>query len=284
MSELAVLSTEHYFHDLGLHVWSDDRTGGGWMKVGDEMRAAHGGMHAGLHVVAMDAVAGRVAVRATLPEMIATSHISVQTNAPVRAEALYGESTLLRRGRSSVAVSVTLYEHALAPGGAELAAGGRGPELGRGIATFNMIGGSFAPEAAEALDNHERSAENIGKGFPAPFFESIGLREVDAGAGVFEVSLSPYITNHVGALQGGIFGALIEAAAEGAAAGVVGAPVVVLDFAVPYLAMGKHGPFRSEARVVRATREHALVEIDLIDSGQGDRLMTRSTALAVLRP
>lgn len=280
MTQSAIPSTEHYLYDLSLRTIGPDGNGGMWVPIVPEVCGAHGGLHTGLVVALVDSAAGRLAVRTALPELIATSRIAVQTTTPVRADALLAENELLRHGKRSITISTTLVEHALAPGGETLAEGGRGRVVGRGIATFDALGSVYDPSVVEALEQGGLKPTRSGRAWSASFLDTIGLRAVDVDAGVFELALSPYVSNHVSALQGGIIGSLVEAAAEGACAAAVGAPVAALDFSIPYLAMGKEGPFQTRARIVRATREHAAAEVDVVDLGQDERLLTRATVVA----
>jgi len=282
-SRPVLLSGDHYMFDLRIRSAGDTQSGSAWMPIRAEMRDDRGGMHAALLVVLVDGAAGRLAVHSALPQIVATSHISLQTSAPATGEAIRAEASLLRRGRSAIAVSIAISEHALAPGGDALAGDDPGRALGRGVATFHTIESAYDESVVEALERGMFPTGGPDAGLTEPFFDAIGLRAVDPDAGVFELPLSPYVQNHVRALQGGIFGALVEASAAAACRGALGRDVVVLDLSIPYLAMGTAGPFRTRARVVRATGEHAVAEVDVLDAGRDGRLMTRATAVACAR-
>jgi len=283
VSEFAMLPSDHYLYDLRIRSEGDGESGSAWMAITAEMLGDSGGLRAGLLVALIDGAAGRLAVRAALPRLVATSHIGVRTSTPARGEVLFAETAVLRRGRDSIAISTTLYEHALAPGGDALAEAARGRSIGRSVATFTTIASSYDESVVAALERDEFPSFAPAAQLAEPFFSAIGLRAVDADAGVFELPLSPYVENHVHCLQGGIYGALVEAAAESACRAATGTKVVVLDLSIPYLAMGRQGPFRTAARIVRATREHAVAEVDVLDVGHGGRLITRATAVACVQ-
>jgi acyl-coenzyme A thioesterase PaaI-like protein len=59
-----------------------------------------------------------------------------------------------------------------------------------------------------------------------------------------------------------------------------GAPVVTTDVTMHYLAMGRAGPIRTRAHVLRSAGEATLVRVELRDFGADDRLLAVATATA----
>jgi uncharacterized protein (TIGR00369 family) len=266
---LDFLPDENYLFDLGIRSTGVGEEAESRMVIRDEMRSEWGTVHAGLGVVLIDAVTGRLAVRAALPDLVATSHISIQMGDTAREGVLIARGRVLRRGRSTIALEVTLEEAALEEGGERR-------EVGFGCATFSIVPNTGDPGLADriaALGNATVEMGGPQARLGAPYLSRIGLRVVDAARGVVEVDRSPYLQNHLGALQGGIVGTLIQAAAERAAAAACGGPRVALDLSIQYLALGRVGPFRTRARVLRHNAHGAAVRVEVVDTGADDRFL-----------
>ena len=107
--------------------------------------------------------------------------------------------------------------------------------------------------------------------------DRIGLRVVDAAAGVTELPHSEYVRNSFGTINGGVMCAVFEAAAERAARHVTGAPLVARDLQVHYLTQTKAGPARTRARVLRADAHTAVVELRMVDAGNNDNVLCLAT-------
>ena len=113
-----------------------------------------------------------------------------------------------------------------------------------------------------------------------PLLELVGIEIVDAAAGVVELPVREWAMNSMGALQGGIVGAVVEAAAEVALQSATGQPVVVTDVQLTYLAFGKVGPLRTRVDVIERTATHAVARVELVDAGAGGRQMALARAVA----
>lgn len=262
---LGFLPDENYLYDLGIRTVGEGDAAEARMAIRDEMRNAWGGVHGGLGVALIDAVGGRLAVRAALPDLVATSHISIQTGDTAREGLLIARAGMLRRGRSVVALDVALEE--ARPDGSERRS------VGFGCATFAIVPNTGPPELAQHIAAHAEGSVEIGgpdARLPAPFLSCIGLRVVDASRGIVEVDRSPYLQNHLQALQGGIVATLAQASAEQAAAAASGAPRVACDLSVQYLSLGRVGPFRTRARVLRHGDHGAAVRVEVVDAGVED--------------
>jgi acyl-coenzyme A thioesterase PaaI-like protein len=116
--------------------------------------------------------------------------------------------------------------------------------------------------------------------FRSPLLDAIGVRDVPSDPAAIELDLAPYVLNSVAALQGGLVTTLVEVAAERVARRALGKPVVTTDFSVHFLSLGKAGPLRASAQVLRAEGDHALLRVELRDRGQDDRLLSVATARA----
>src|SRR4030095_3037353 len=111
-------------------------------------------------------------------------------------------------------------------------------------------------------------------GLGAPFHEQLGCRVVDAEAGVVELPVGDYVRNSVGALQGGAVVALVDAAAESVASARMGDGIATQDLEIHFLALGRIGPIRSRAIWLAGSYSEARLRIELVDSGQDDRLVS----------
>lgn len=250
---MKLLPDRHFLHDLGISIDSDDRRGRAELPFVPEIANRCGAVRAGVLATLLDAAAGRVALRAALPQVIATSHLSFQTRTLPTAGPLVAHSRVLRRGRQSMAVGVRVHvgrdESAAVEGSVFFS---MFPARGEGLVE------RLAASAAEPVSHRGR--------LDAGFLQQIGVRVVDGAAGRVELELSDYVCNHLAALQGGVAATLLEVAAELAAQEAVGAPVAVLDFSIDYLALGRSGPFCTRADIVRCGDGQAAVRTALVDA------------------
>jgi acyl-coenzyme A thioesterase PaaI-like protein len=106
-----------------------------------------------------------------------------------------------------------------------------------------------------------------------PLTVAAGIEVVDAATGTVEVELRDVLRNPAGAMQGAMVALVGEVAAETLATHHLGAPQVVTDIDVRYLAMGRTGPVRARAAFVGDPR-HGAISVELRDLGHDSRLMT----------
>jgi uncharacterized protein (TIGR00369 family) len=174
---------------------------------------------------------------------------------------------LLRRTRATLVLEVEV----TGPGG----------PIGLATMTFAVLPAKGVVQRMGAgADEPRTEFARAGSHLRAPFLEAIGLERLDEAAGAVELPLSPYVGNSLGALQGGGVATLIDVAAETAARAATGEPCVSIDLAINYLALGRAGPIRSRARVLRCDPAGALVRVELRDAGAEDRLITVATVTA----
>ena len=86
--------------------------------------------------------------------------------------------------------------------------------------------------------------------------------------------------NSMGALQGGVVGAVVEAAGEAALRHASGAPLVVTDLQLTYLSFGRVGPLRTETQVLACTPDHGVARVALFDTGAESRQMSVGRVVA----
>ena len=110
-----------------------------------------------------------------------------------------------------------------------------------------------------------------------------GLGGVDAAV---EVDLTDDNTNGVGGLQGGMIATLVDCAAGEAVRRRVepGDGFGTQDLVLHFLAPVRRGPARATARVRRAGRRSVVVQLDVVDLGDDERLCAIATATFVVLP
>lgn len=226
-----------------------------------------GGVRAGVLGIAVDIFGGNLSIAAARPDWAVTSELGLHILRPVRKGPVEVRGDVLRSGRTSVVL-----EARVSDGEEGLAA--------LGSMSFTRIERrSDNPEVAEQRPANTTFAAE-GSGLRAPLLDVVGVRDVAGQPGSVELDLVPYVMNSVNALQGGLVTTLIEVAAERAARQALRRPVATTDFAIHFLALGKKGPLRAHARVLRVRDEQALLRVELRDLGQADRLLSVATASA----
>ena len=273
----------HVLRDLGLWSEAGAEPPCAGIEVVPALLGAAGACSAGALAVLVDAVAGGAALRAALdraapgaagsraaldaapPAWIATSDLRIHWLAPVRAGALVARTRQLRSGRTSVVLEV------------EVEAGAR--TVAHGTVAFSRVEAQGEYQRRPRGERLRRvSFASEGAGFTQPFADAIGVRALDAAAGELELPLTPYVGNSLGGLQGGIAVALLDLAAEAAGGAVLGRAVATRDLAVHFLAIGRSGPLRTRAQLLRRDVDALLLRVESRDAGAGDRLCTVATA------
>lgn len=241
------------------------------LPVTPELLAADGGVHAGMIATLVDIVGGAIAVRAVHPDWMATSDMALQVVRPAVGPVLEARGTVLRRGRTTLVIEVTVFDL---------------PDDATPVA-WSVLTFAVLPRAADGpppmelppVPRHSR----FGPG-------ELGAHVVDAvsigagGDGPVSMPIDDYVRNTIGALQGGVVALLAEVAAARAVAAALDAPAAAtVDLQITYLATGRIGPVEARIRSVDADPAtgsgRGLVE--LVDTGAGDRLTARVTFSAV---
>ena len=115
-----------------------------------------------------------------------------------------------------------------------------------------------------------------------PLREEAGIRPVDPEHGVVEIAVRPEVCNPAGTLQGAMVALVAEAAAEDLVRARAGAPMVVTELDIRYLARTGEGPVRTQCRWLGSSPEDP-VEVRLTDTATGG-LSTLVYARAVPAP
>jgi uncharacterized protein (TIGR00369 family) len=259
---------QHFYRDIHLAVDQRAELPVVRVPVVPHLLGPGGGVRTGVLGVALDVFGGNLAVEAAAPDWALTAQLELHVLRPLTAGTITVSGRPLRAGKTNLVAE------------ARIDAGddtSDGPcAVGRLTFTRVPARGGEPPRARRGGLFYE-FAEG-GEVLAAPFHEAVGLRVRDAAAGEVEIDVAPYVHNSVGALQGGMVVAMVDAAAECAGRALLGAEVITSDVSVHYLSLGKSGPIRSRAALLRREPGAALFSISLFDAGQDDRLATVATA------
>ena len=250
--------------------------------LGPGMSSPSGGVSLAMLLTLVD-VSASSPMLALTKGWTATQDLSISLMSPPSQGPVVADNRVVRVGKKAVVMASDLYDthgvedlHEIA----ELLAGevttsGFIP-CARAITTFARI----PRDAASGVDEYDPTTwvgqvqrpvvQQLGEDFPVNL---MGLRTIDSAGGVFELSLSPYVANSIGTINGGAQALMIEAAAEALCPGLV-----VNDLQVRYLSQLKGGPAQSAGRILRKTKETAVVEITLHDAGNENKILSVATA------
>jgi acyl-coenzyme A thioesterase PaaI-like protein len=250
--------------DLRLEIWRRD--GGVSVRVPavSGVRNRAGTVGAAALGVAVDVAGGNLALRAVQPDWCVTSTLALHLLRPLTRD-FEVTGTPLRAGATSIVLDVEVRDREADPG--------TGPGAIASL-TFTRI-----PRRSETIPYRETEEERFafadsGSGLRGPFLEQIGCRVLDAESGVVELAVEDYVRNSVGALQGGAVVALVDAAAESVASVRMVEGAVTQDLQLHFLALGRVGPVRTRTRWLAGSPDGARLRVELVDTGQNDRLVS----------
>ena len=113
-------------------------------------------------------------------------------------------------------------------------------------------------------------------GFVLPVNDQLALSEL--APGVIELLKTPYITNSFGTINGGTTGILMCAGAESA----LGGEFTATDIEARYIGQAADGPVRTMSEIVRVERDHAVVDVTVVDMSRERRpIATAGVTLTV---
>jgi acyl-coenzyme A thioesterase PaaI-like protein len=246
----------------------------------DAVRSAAGAARLGVLVTLADVVASDPALAACLPDWTATQALDLHAAAPLTEGPIVVDAQLLRVGKKVVVVEVGVHDG----GGIEafdalVSAIGAEQEVrlaGRGLVVFARLPGTAARGAFVADHDPRRMLGQERQRTPAALlddaYELMGISVLDAPAGVVRMERTPYVANSIGTINGGAQAVHVEVAAEAAVPGHV-----ATDVQLHYLDQMRVGPAVTRAEVLRATDELAVVDVSILDAGDDDRMLTRTT-------
>jgi uncharacterized protein (TIGR00369 family) len=222
-----------------------------------------GAVGAGVLGVAIDVIGGNLALRAVQPDWCVTSTLALHLLRPLSRD-FEVTGTPLRAGTTHVVLDAEVADGDRAAGPCAVAS-----MTFTRIPRRNNMMPFVEPDGQTTFAFADESS-----GLGAPFLEQLGCHVIDAEAGVVELPVGDYVRNSVGALQGGAVVALVDAAAESVASARMGEGVATQDLEIHFLALGRVGPVRSRATWLAGSRSDARLRIELVDRGQGDRLVS----------
>lgn len=276
MAEPAAYPPErHLLRDLRLEAeHRPDGTSTAWIPLPAGARTASGAPLMGAVTTLVDALGGGMALPAAQPNWIATADLTLHLlpHGGDALETIEARGKVARSGRTTVVLEVELFD---LPGGAP-----------RGLATMTF---SVIPRRVEApvWDRDPEAVHRMTLAIPGSglddihLHDALGLRVLDRARGVVELPIDDYARNSFGAAQGGAFGALAASSSEAALSEACGAPVEAIDLHLTYLELGKVGPLRTKATVLRASPAEGAARIEIFDTGADDVLTTWATVACV---
>jgi uncharacterized protein (TIGR00369 family) len=251
--------------DLGLEVETEpDGTAHGWMPVTPQVAAPWGGATAGAIATLVDAICGNVAAIGAHPDRVATADLALTLVRPAAGPQIEATASVVRRGRTTVVVEVSL------------------GEVGWATATFSVLARrEEAPYPATPTPGRRPVFGGDGQTLTRWIGDAIGIAVVDAARGELSVPLGAYVANSFGALQGGMVALLAEQAGAAAIGAALGTAATTVELHVAYLAQCRVGPFRTSATVLTADGAAGTATVKVVDTGAGDRLATMANVAAI---
>jgi acyl-coenzyme A thioesterase PaaI-like protein len=244
----------------------------------DGYRNAAGAAALGFLAAMVDIAAAPVALIAGAPDWTATQDMSLHAAGWLTEGPAVVDARLERVGRNTVIVSVDVYDGAGTTDWEELGVAidaGRLELTAKGLLTFARI-----PRSASASASVFDPASLVGqRRSMAPdhpvegtMLERIGVEVVDAAGAAVEIAHSDYVRNSFGTINGGVLGAVFQAAAEAARPGLV-----ATDLQIHYLSQVTAGPARTSGTVSRDVAGHSIVSLRAVDAGNDDQLLDLAT-------
>jgi len=242
-----------------------------------EICTDRGGVRVGIIATLVDILGGALTVRTVHPDWAATADLTVHTTGRVTSERVSAVGSLIRAGSTMIVIDLDIREER------DLASG-QWTSIGCGLISFSRL-----PRredtikidfGAKATNTYQFAIE--GSGLNRTYLEEIGAGVLDKEGGVVELHMSDYVRNSFGALQGGIVAILADVSGQYAARAVTGRPMITSDLGIHYLSQGKIGPFRTGSRVIRVTDETVLTRIEVMDKGDGDRILGLAMNTSIL--
>jgi acyl-coenzyme A thioesterase PaaI-like protein len=244
--------------------------------VVDAVRDRAGAASLGFLSAVVDVNCALVALIAADPDWTATADLTLHGVEPLTVGPVVVESRLLRAGRNVIVVSVVVCDGR----GVDPLAEGRARPVGAladaalataasGLLTFariprgaSLAAATFDPRGAVGT---RRSLSPVEAVPVVGLTDRIGLRVLDASRGAVELTITEYVRNSFGAINGGVLGMVVQGAAEAALPAFV-----ATDVQVHYLAQARVGPVRTTTIVLRDAGDHAVCTVEVVDAGDDD--------------
>lgn len=244
----------------------------------DKLRSHGGQASLGVLVTVADYVTSDPALVACRPDWTATQDLSLHSAGPLTEGPIVVDSNLVRIGKKTIIVSADVYDgHGLTDLRelADAIDSGSGATLAaRGLVTFARIPRSAAGDADSYTPDQWIGTlrEHPTQAVEGTIYSRLGMRVIDASAGVLELELTPFVVNQIGTIMGGAQALLVESAAQ-----AMRPELVATDMQMHYLSQVRTGPARSYGTVIRDAADHAVLSIQLVDASADDRLLALAT-------
>lgn len=244
----------------------------------DAVRSPSGVASLGMLITMVDVGASDPALAACRPDWTATQDLSMHGASWITEGPILVDNQLVRVGKKLIVVRADVYDGRGVEDFDAIEAAidaGEVPLAARSLVTFARLPGAAARDADDynpanwVGDIRHRPWDRPPAG---TMYERMGLRVLDAAGGRVELDRTPYVANSIGTINGGAQAVMIETAAEAMRPGLAAS-----DMQLHFLSQVKAGPAQSRGRVVREAGDHSVVDIDLVDAGNGDQLLTMAT-------
>jgi acyl-coenzyme A thioesterase PaaI-like protein len=238
--------------------------------VDGPVRNAAGAASLGFLTAVLDTNTGLLALISAQPEWTATLDLALQATGWLTGSMLVLESRLVRAGSNIVVIGAELYDgDGIGDIGDLEGHPARLPRVGYGTVSFTRIPARASVASGRtdpsAMIGQRRHLGPVHPPEPVPLAERIDLQVVDAGRGVVELHNHEYVRNSFGTINGGVWGIVVEAAAQAAVPGMV-----ATDAQIHYLSQAKVGPARTTVDVLRRAADHAVCAVRAVDAGNGE--------------
>jgi len=272
---------QHVTRDLDPTIARRDGVSTISIPIVPEILDATGTPRAGVLATIVDIVAGESAIRAVLPQWIATSSLSLQLDALPSEGHVRATPRVIRHGRTTLVIEVGLET------GLATEAEAKGRPLGLATLGFAILPKRNELQARVAWAEDAAPLSRFateGSGLRAPLLDRIGLEPDPDDPATCRIAVVPYLMNTLGALQGGIVATLLEATGERFAASRLDRPVRVRSLEIHYLKLARVGPIRARARSLARLGDGLLVRVEVFDDGAGGELLDVGTLVVDAAP
>jgi uncharacterized protein (TIGR00369 family) len=241
-----------------------------FLPVVPEVCGDDGCVRAGALATLVDVLGGGLAASTAHPNWIATADLTLHVYGCVRDGVVQARARVLRVGRTTVIIEVDLRD---AENGLR--------EIGLATMSFSVLPRrDINPDVDDARPEGRSTMALEHSRLDVPLLDALGVTVVDAADGVIDVPVRDWALNSMGAMQGGVVATVVEAAGERALRHAAGAPLVVNDIQLTYLAFGKVGPVRTKVDVLQCDEEYGIATVELFDDGADHRRMTLARVTA----
>jgi uncharacterized protein (TIGR00369 family) len=263
----------HLLRDLRLTFEHGDPAGGesasrAWMPVVPELCTPDGAVRAGALATLVDVIGGGLAATAAHPGWIATADLTLHIVGAATSGSVGARALVVHAGRTTVVIEVEIFSDA---------------EVRIGLATM-----SFAvlprrdsnPDITTSTTSGPSTMALASSRMHASMLDELELMVIDAAQGVVEAPVGEWSLNSLGAMQGGAVATVIDAAAEAATSAAAGAPLVVSDVQLTYLALARVGPMRTRVNVLGTAPGAVAAHVEMVDTGADSRVTSLARVVA----